>query len=81
LLVDDNKSNLKSGREVLKEKYNVITAPSSEKMFNLLDSNSPDLILLRADMQKPEQDIPVILIPEPFNATELIACIERELQT
>jgi CheY-like chemotaxis protein len=94
LLADENLANLRLGRNALKEKYNVITAPSEEKMLNLLESNSPDIILLGAGMMQPDTsaklssdpksllaDIPVILIPEPFNATELIACIERELQT
>ncbi|MDR2717483.1 MAG: response regulator [Treponema sp.] len=76
LLVDDNPANLRIGKNVLAEKYAVATAPSAEKMFSLLDNNSPAMILLDVDMpeingyeaikilkSKPQtKDIPVIFL-------------------
>jgi class 3 adenylate cyclase len=77
ILVDDNPANLRAGKNVLTEKYNVFTAPSAEKMFGLLEKGSkPSLILLDIEMpgmsgyeaikilkSKPEtQDIPVIFL-------------------
>ena len=50
ILVDDNPANLRIGKNVLAEKYAVATAPSAEKLFSLLQNNSPDLILLDIDM-------------------------------
>jgi class 3 adenylate cyclase/glutaredoxin len=50
VLVDDNPANLRIGKNVLSEKYSVATAPSAEKLFTLLENNSPDLILLDIDM-------------------------------
>lgn len=76
VLVDDNPSNLRIGKNVLAEKYSVATAPSAEKMFALLENNRPALILLDIDMpgmdgyeaikilkSRPEQkNIPVIFL-------------------
>ena len=76
ILVDDNPANLRTGKNVLSENYSVATAPSAAKMFNLLENNSPALILLDIDMPemngyeaiailkaKPEtKDIPVIFL-------------------
>ncbi|MDR2501056.1 MAG: response regulator [Treponema sp.] len=76
ILVDDNPANLRSGKNVLSERYIVATAPSAEKLFNLLEHNQPALILLDIDMPgmdgyevirilktKPEtQHIPVIFL-------------------
>ena len=50
ILVDDNPANLRIGKNVLAEKYAVATAPSAEKMFSLLENNSPAMILLDVDM-------------------------------
>ncbi|MCL1910738.1 MAG: response regulator [Leptospirales bacterium] len=50
MLVDDNPSNLRIGKNVLTEYYTVATAPSAEKMFTLLENNVPALILLDIDM-------------------------------
>ena len=50
ILVDDNPSNLRIGKNVLTENYSVATAPSAEKMFALLENNMPALILLDIDM-------------------------------
>ena len=54
LLVDDNPSNLRIGKNILSQDYVVLTAPSAEKMFALLERNMPFLILLDIDM--PEVD-------------------------
>lgn len=54
LLVDDNPANLRIGKNVLSEKYSVATAPSAQKLFDLLKTNHPVLILLDIDM--PEAD-------------------------
>jgi len=76
LLVDDNLANLRIGMNIMEGKYNVFTAPSAKKMFDLLEDNRPDLILLDIDMpemcgydaiktlkSKPEtKDIPVIFL-------------------
>ena len=50
ILVDDNPATLRVGKNVLSENYDVATAPSAEKMFNILENNSPALILLDIDM-------------------------------
>ncbi|GHS87579.1 hypothetical protein FACS189487_04030 [Campylobacterota bacterium] len=50
ILVDDNPANLRIGKNVLAEKYSVATAPSAEKLFLLLENNSPSMILLDIDM-------------------------------
>jgi putative two-component system response regulator len=52
VLVDDNPVNLKLARNTLMEKYNVFTVPSAEKLFQFLEQNLPDLILL--DVIMPE---------------------------
>ncbi|MDR0611156.1 MAG: response regulator [Planctomycetaceae bacterium] len=76
VLVDDNPSNLRAGKNVLMEHYLVVTVPSAAKMFSLLTVNTPALILLDVDMpemdgyaalrilkEKPETcDIPVIFL-------------------
>jgi len=76
VLIDDNPANLRIGKNVLSEKYTVATAPSAAKLFNLLESNHPAIILLDIDMpemngyeaievlkSKPEtKDIPVIFL-------------------
>jgi putative two-component system response regulator len=76
ILVDDNPANLRIGKNVLAEKYSVATSPSAEKMFSLLENNSPAMILLDVDMpemngyeaikilkSKPQtKDIPVIFL-------------------
>ena len=50
ILVDDNPTNLRTGINVLSEKYSVATAPSAEKLFSLLENSKPNLILLDIDM-------------------------------
>ncbi|MCL2210595.1 MAG: response regulator [Treponema sp.] len=50
IMVDDNPANLRIGKNILSQKYAVATAPSAEKLFNLLENNIPDVILLDVDM-------------------------------
>jgi len=54
ILVDDNLANLTIGRNLLKTFYDVYPAPSAEKLFEILDVVSADLILL--DIEMPEMD-------------------------
>jgi len=53
-VVDDNDMNLTVAKEALKEKYRVMTMPSAEKMFKLIEKITPDLILL--DIYMPGMD-------------------------
>jgi class 3 adenylate cyclase/ActR/RegA family two-component response regulator len=76
ILVDDNPSNLRAGKNVLSEKYEVYTAPSAAMLFNLLKDIQPAMILLDIEMpqmsgyeaikilkEKDEtRDIPVIFL-------------------
>jgi len=89
-LVDDNPTNLRLGINALQEKYNIITAPSAKKMFDLLETNNPAMILLDVDMPqmdgyeadkilkaKPEtKGIPVIFITE-FDPANLVSSVEN----
>ncbi|MDR1970821.1 MAG: response regulator [Treponema sp.] len=52
ILVDDNPSNLRTGKNVLSEKFAVFTAPSAAKLFELLSDVKPAMILL--DIEMPE---------------------------
>ncbi|MDR1971907.1 MAG: response regulator [Treponema sp.] len=52
ILVDDNPSNLRAGKNVLSEKFAVFTAPSAAKLFELLSDVKPAMILL--DIEMPE---------------------------
>jgi putative two-component system response regulator len=52
ILVDDNPINLKLARNTLMGKYDVFTVPSAEKLFELLEKTSADIILL--DVMMPE---------------------------
>ncbi|MDR2521721.1 MAG: response regulator [Spirochaetaceae bacterium] len=49
-LVDDNIANLRAGKNVISRHYDVMTMPSAEKMFSLLEQHQPALILLDIDM-------------------------------
>jgi putative two-component system response regulator len=49
-LVDDSIINLKIGRKVLGSLYDIYTVPSGEKLFNLLETVEPGVILLDIDM-------------------------------
>ncbi|MCL2044739.1 MAG: response regulator [Treponema sp.] len=81
LLVDDNRENLRLGINALEEKYDVITAPSADKMLLLLENNNPDCILVNStigeELQNAGKDIQVILIPEPFDKSTIVACVEN----
>lgn len=52
VLVDDNKSTLVAGKNVLAKEYEVYSVSSGEKLFKLLGNIVPDLILL--DVEMPE---------------------------
>jgi len=54
VIVDDNPITLKAGKDIIKSHYNVFTVPSGQKLFTLLLSVKPDLILL--DVKMPEMD-------------------------
>jgi putative two-component system response regulator len=54
MIVDDDIVNLKHGRDALSVQYDVITAPSAERMFAILEKQAPDLILL--DIAMPGMD-------------------------
>ena len=49
-LVDDNIVNLNTGKNVLQQKYTVVTIPSGEKLLLILKRTKPDLILLDVEM-------------------------------
>jgi putative two-component system response regulator len=51
-IVDDCDTNLVTAEEALEGYYNVMTMPSAEKMFTLLEKITPDLILLDIEMPK-----------------------------
>ena len=50
VLVDDKKTNLVMGKNILKDHFDVYTAQSAQKLFDLLYNVVPDLILLDVDM-------------------------------
>jgi putative two-component system response regulator len=54
ILVDDNPANLLAGLKVLSQEYSVITVPSAAKLFTLLKTEKPALILL--DIEMPEMN-------------------------
>ncbi|MDR2704963.1 MAG: response regulator [Planctomycetaceae bacterium] len=54
LLVDDNITNLTTGKNALANHYDVFTTPSAEKMFKILEKITPDMILL--DVEMPEMN-------------------------
>jgi putative two-component system response regulator len=53
-LVDDNRTNLTVGKEILKNHYKVYPIQSARVMFELLENVIPDMILL--DIEMPEMD-------------------------
>jgi putative two-component system response regulator len=53
-LVDDNLSNLTTGKNMLKMFYEVYPMPSADKLFECMERIVPDLILL--DVEMPEID-------------------------
>ncbi|MDR0273660.1 MAG: response regulator [Clostridiales bacterium] len=54
VLVDDDMTNLRMGRDLLKEFYQVYPAPSGAKLFEILENITPALILL--DIEMPEMN-------------------------
>ena len=90
LLADANPANLRLGISALEAEYDVITAPSMEKMVRLLENLHPDVILMNASLATPdiksghpqvaEKDIPVITFPGPFEPAMLIASLENHFQ-
>ncbi|MDR1041257.1 MAG: response regulator [Deltaproteobacteria bacterium] len=54
IIVDDSVANLRIAKNALPKSYDVFTAPSAAKMFDLLERNRPRLILL--DVNMPEMD-------------------------
>jgi len=52
--VDDSDTNLSLTKKALEEHYRILTMPSAEKMFALLEKITPDLILL--DIEMPEMN-------------------------
>jgi class 3 adenylate cyclase/CheY-like chemotaxis protein len=91
ILVDDNPSNLRAGKNVLSEKYEVWTAPSAAKMFEILSDVKPAMILL--DIEMPEmngyeaieilkareetKDIPVIFLTGKTDTENELQGLER----
>ncbi|MCL2211091.1 MAG: response regulator [Treponema sp.] len=51
-IVDDNDANLTVAASALEGEYKVLTMPSAQKMFALLEKKQPNLILL--DIEMPE---------------------------
>jgi putative two-component system response regulator len=54
IIVDDNMSNLATGKNLLKLRYKVFPVNSAARMFEIIEQITPDLILLDVDM--PEID-------------------------
>jgi len=52
IMVDDDITNLTVGKNALADKFDVFTAPSGIKLFQLLEKLTPDLILLDIEMPK-----------------------------
>jgi putative two-component system response regulator len=50
MLVDDNQTNLTIGKNMLKDSYEVFALSSAEKLLDILEDVTPDLILLDIDM-------------------------------
>ncbi|MCL2082020.1 MAG: response regulator [Oscillospiraceae bacterium] len=49
-IVDDNDSNLTAAALALESEYRVLTMPTAEKMFQMLEKTKPDMILLDIEM-------------------------------
>ena len=54
IMVDDDLVILKIGKQFLKDKYDVFPVPSAEKLFDILEKVTPDVILL--DVYMPDMD-------------------------
>ena len=53
-VVDDNDTNLAMAESALEDRYRVMTLPSAERMFGMLEKIKPDMILL--DIEMPDMD-------------------------
>jgi len=89
IIVDDDITNLTVARHNLVGKYDVVTAPSGEKLFRILEKITPALILL--DIEMPEMNgyeilkilkreektahIPVIFLTATINPESKIQCL------
>jgi len=51
-IVDDNDANLTLAASILENEYRVLTMPSAQRMFLVLEKKIPDLILLDIEMQE-----------------------------
>jgi PleD family two-component response regulator len=51
LMVDEVKANLATGKTMLNGHYQVIPATSAKMMFDILEKNVPDLILLDIEIR------------------------------
>ena len=49
-IVDDNDANLVVAASALEDEYRVLTMPSAQKLFSLLEKKTADLILLDIEM-------------------------------
>ena len=49
-IVDDSDTNLAMAEEALEDHFRVMTLPSADKMFTMLEKITPDLILLDIEM-------------------------------
>ena len=81
-LIDSNPVNLRNGKEILEEKYDVATAPSIEKMYKLLENNKPDLLLIN-DSFKNLHSVQgsVLYFTEPYDWSSLIAKIDEKIKS
>ena len=89
-VVDDSDTNLAMAEEALEDHFDVMTLPSAEKMFALLEKITPNLILL--DIEMPEMNgfeamerlkasaswasIPVIFLTGTINASIEERCLK-----
>jgi putative two-component system response regulator len=51
-VIDDNDANLTVAASALEMEFRVLTMPSAQKMFLLLEKKRPDLILLDVEMEE-----------------------------
>ncbi|MDR2965339.1 MAG: response regulator [Treponema sp.] len=49
-VVDDSDTNLVMAEEALEDHFRIMTLPSADKMFTMLEKITPDLILLDIEM-------------------------------
>jgi putative two-component system response regulator len=90
IIVDDNLTNLRAGKDALIDRYRVLTIASAAKMLEMVDRFAPALILLDVDMpemngydairilkSRPEtRDIPVIFLTGMSDAASEITGLD-----